>query len=407
MAKLLKVDKEQLNYKPKRNLSLGLTFVIIAAVLALGFLAGSRKNELMSVLGSIFNVKLATAELDLSSVQTAYQTLYNNYDGTLNTDKLVEGANRGLVEAVGDQYTIYMNQKEANEFNDYLLGNIGGGIGAEIGLRNSQIVIVRTLKDNPAEAAGLYAGDIITAINDQLTTDWSAEKAVQEIRGEVGTTVKLRILRNGEIKEFSVTRDTINNPSVESRIENNIGILTISRFDNETANLAKEAAQNFKEQNIEAVILDLRGDGGGYLSTAKDVASLWLKNKIVVVEKTGNKVVDELKSSNDAILADVPTVVLVNAGSASASEIVAGALKDHGVAKIIGDKTYGKGSVQKLIPLPKSAQLKVTVARWYTPSGKNITEEGILPDIEVNIDQDDINAGRDPQYQAALKALGL
>jgi carboxyl-terminal processing protease len=186
-----------------------------------------------------------------------------------------------------------------------------------------------------------------------------------------------------------------------------VGILTISRFDSETSSLARAASRDFKNQGVKAVILDLRGNGGGYVDAAQDLAGLWLDGKVVVTERSGGKVVDELKSTSNPILASIPTVVLVNGGSASASEIVAGALQDYKVAKLVGEKTFGKGSVQKLIDLPEGAQLKVTVARWYTPSGKNITKEGIAPDVAVTLSAEDVNADLDPQFDAAMKALGL
>jgi len=180
--------------------------------------------------------------------------------------------------------------------------------------------------------------------------------------------------------------------------------MTITRFDDQTGQLARQAAQSFKSQNVKSVILDLRGNGGGYLTAAQDVAGLWLDNKVVVTEKNNGKVVDELKSGTNPILVGIPTVVLVNGSSASASEIVAGALQDHGAAKLVGEKTFGKGSVQKLITLPEGAQLKVTIARWYTPNGKNISKQGIAVDKEAKLTTEDINANRDPQLDAA-KAL--
>ena len=194
------------------------------------------------------------------------------------------------------------------------------------------------------------------------------------------------------------------NPSVYSKVVDGIGIMTITRFDDQTGKLARSAAQSFKSQNVTSVILDLRGNGGGYLTAAQDVSGIWLNNKTVVSERTNGKVVDELKSGTNTILEGVPTVVLVNASSASASEITAGALQDHGAAKLVGEKTFGKGSVQKLITLPQEAELKVTIAKWYTPNGKNISKQGISVDKEATLTADDVNAGRDPQLEAA-KAL--
>ncbi len=394
--------------KAKKPLSTNLLFLIIAATAVVGFLAGTRSDQIVSVVGPAFGLKTYAGDIDLSSVQATYKALKANYDGTLDDKALAEGANKGLVAAAGDAYTLFMNSKEVNSFDNDLSGTIGGGIGAEVGVRQDKITILRTLKSNPAEAAGLNAGDVVLSINDQSTAGKTVEQAVTQIRGEAGTTVKLSILRGTEVKEFTITRAIISNPSVSSSVKDGVGTLTITRFDGETSTLARAAARDFKNQGVKAIILDLRGNGGGYLTAAQDVAGLWLKKgQVIVAEKTNGAVVDTLTSQQDPILAGIPTAVLVNAGSASASEIVAGALQDHGAAKLVGEKTFGKGSVQKLVTLPEGAQLKVTIARWYTPKGKNITKEGVTPDINVTLDQKDVEAGVDPQLDAAKKALGL
>jgi len=394
--------------RPTRGgISKGVFFSSIAIVAVIGFIAGTRGNELLGAVGPLFGLKIETGTLDLSSVQKTYQQLKANYDGTLDTQKLIDGASKGLVAAAGDQYTVFMDAKESKEFDDDLTGQIGGGIGAEIGVRDGKPSIIRVLPNNPAEKAGLKAGDVIALVNDQSTNGWQADKTAAAVRGEAGTTVKLGILRGAESKEFTVTRATVNNPSVESAVENGIGTLTISRFDDETGSLAEKAAQSFRQQGVKGVILDLRGNGGGYLTAAQDVAGLWLTNQTVVSERTNGKVVDELKSGDNALLAGIPTVVLVNGSSASASEIVAGALQDHKAATLIGEKTFGKGTVQKLLDLGGGTKLKVTVARWYTPNGKNITKEGISPDKNVDLTAADADAGKDPQLDAAKKQLGL
>jgi carboxyl-terminal processing protease len=395
--------------KPKRakTLSSNAWFIIIAATAVVGFFGGMNSNRIMSVIGPVFGQKIYAGDIDLSSIQSTYHALKANYDGNLNDKSLIEGANKGLVAAAGDAYTLYMNSAESTTFSDDLTGNIGGGIGAEIGLRNNQVYIIRVLKSNPAEKAGLMAGDVIMAVNDQSTAGWTVDKTVGQIRGNVGTTVKVTVLRGTDSKNFTITRDTITNPSVDSSVVNGVGILTISRFDSETSSLARAAAQDFKTQGVKGVILDLRGDGGGYVDAAQDVAGLWLDGKVVVTEKANNVVVSQLKSGSNPILAGLTTIVLVDSGTASASEIVSGALQDYKVAKLVGEKTFGKGSVQKLVSLPDGAELKVTIARWYTPSGKNITKEGITPDVTASITQQNINDGVDPQMDAAKKALGL
>lgn len=388
-----------------QGISKQLYFFTIAIVALIGFVAGTRGNEIIGAVAPMLGFKVETGELDLSNVQRAYQNLKANYDGELDEAKLIDGASRGMVAAAGDEYTVFMDAKETKSFNDDLSGSIGGGIGAEIGIRNDQPTIVRVLADNPAMKAGVMAGDVVLSINGKSFTDKSSTEVAESIRGEVGTTVKLTVLRGGEQKEFTITRASVTNPSVQSKIEDGVGTLTISRFDDETTDLARRAAQSFKQQNVQKVVLDLRGNGGGYLTAAQDVSGLWLDNKVVVSERTNGKVTDELKSGSNAILKDVKTVVLVDQGSASASEIVAGALKDHGVATLIGEKTFGKGTVQKVIDLGAGTQLKVTIARWYTPKGKNISKEGISPTETVKMTAEDSNAGRDPQMDAAIKVL--
>jgi carboxyl-terminal processing protease len=298
-----------------------------------------------------------------------------------------------------------MNKAESDDFNDSLTGNIGGGIGVELGLRNDVVTVLRVLKDNPAEGAGVRVGDVIVGVNGDTYDGWTVQETAERIRGEEGTTVKVTVLRGGETKDFRITRDTISNPSVYGSVEDDIGIMTITRFDGETGGLARQLAQTFADRKVRGVVLDLRGNGGGYVTAAQEVASLWLDNKIVVTERANGQVVDELRSGSRPILKGIKTVVLVNESSASASEIVAGALQDHGAATLVGATTFGKGSVQKLLSLPGGAELKVTIARWYTPEGRNIGEQGITPDVSAELTVEDINAGRDPQLDAAKEQL--
>lgn len=391
----------------KQLLSTNVWLFAVAGVAVIGFFLGTRSDQIVALVAPLFGQKVSADTLDTASIQATYRALKANFDGTLSDATLIEGANRGLVNAAGDQYTLFMNKAESSSFADDLSGAIGGGIGAEVSMRNEKITIIRVLKDNAAIKAGLQAGDVVLSINDESTVGLSVEQSVSKIRGEVGTTVKLSIQRGSTIKEYIVTRATVTNPSVDSSVSDGIGTLTISRFDSQTAELSRAAAKSFKDQNVKGIILDLRGNGGGYVDAAQDVAGLWLDNKVVVSERTNGVVTTELKSGRNAILAGIPTVVVVNGGSASASEIVAGALQDHGVAKLVGEKTFGKGSVQKLIPLLEGAQLKVTVARWYTPNGKNITSDGITPDVAATLTQADVDAGIDPQLNAAKKTLGL
>jgi len=381
-------------------------FLVICLVALLSFAAGTRINELSSTLSQFIGVPRSGQEIDLTSVERTYQYLVENYDGKLNAQELTDGANKGLVSAAGDEYTVYLNSKDAQALQGDLDGEIGGGIGAEIGLRNDKPTIVRVLPDNPAQRSGLQKGDQILKVNDEDVSSKDVDVVVAKIRGKEGTTVKLEVVRGGANKTFVITRAIIDNPSVRSEIKGNIGVLTISRFDGKTGSLARKAAEQFKERGVKGVILDLRGDGGGYINGAIDVSSLWVgSGKIVVSQKKNGAVIDESKAGGDPILGALKTVVLVDEGSASASEIVAGALRDHGKAVLVGQKTYGKGSVQQLIDLGSGAQLKVTVAKWYTPNGNNINGDGLKPDKAVKISEDDINHDRDPQLEAATMEL--
>ena len=395
-----RVRREQLNRVPKAIWVLA--FVFVAGI---GYIGGTFNNQIIGSIGSVLGIKGAGATIDLSSVQRTYQDLKANYDGDIDDKALIEGANKGLVDALGDEYTLYMNKKETDEFNNELSGNIGGGVGIELADRSGALTVVRLLRDNPAEKAGLQVNDVVSEVNGESTTGKSVAESVSKIRGEVGTTVKLNVIRGTETKEFTITRAQVNNPSVYSSIDGTTGTMTITRFDEQTGGLAQEAAREFKDKGVKSVVLDLRGNGGGYVTAAQTVAGLWLDNKVVVTERSNGKVVDELTSGGNPILKGLPTIVLVNQSSASASEIVAGALQDYDAAQLLGTKTFGKGSVQKLLELPEGAQLKVTVARWYTPKGNNISKQGITPNKVVEITQDDITAGRDPQLDAARALL--
>jgi carboxyl-terminal processing protease len=356
--------------------------------------------------GQSRNTKLPN-DLDYSSVETVYDTLRASYDGELKEDKILDGIKAGLAEATGDPYTEYMNADAAQQFKDDLNGTFSG-IGAELGKEKDFIVIVSPIAGFPAEKAGLKPKDIVTEINGESAYNLTITEAVTKIRGEKGTEVTLKVIRDQKQElEFKIVRETIKIPSVESEIlEGNIGYLKISRFSEDTVQLSREAANKFEQANVKGVILDVRSDPGGLLDASISVASIWLpKGKTVLQEKRGEVVIRTYTASGGAILEGVPTVVLINGGSASASEIVAGALKDNKAAAIIGEKSFGKGSVQQLEQLRSGGVLKVTIARWYTPGGKNIDKEGITPDQEIKRSEDDITANRDPQKDKAIELL--
>lgn len=350
--------------------------------------------------------KSLPSKLDYSSVDVIYKSIKDNFDGKLDEQKLLEGMKTGLANAAGDPYTEYFSPKDAKDFYGQLDGTFEG-IGAELGKdANGNIQIISPLAGYPAEKAGLKPKDVIAAVDGKSTSGFTIDDAVKVIRGKAGTVVKLTIVRDGSPQEISVTRQAIQIPSVKSEIKDGVGILTISRFGDDTTKLATDVATDFKAKNVTAIVLDLRGDPGGLLDAAVSVSSLWLKNKIVLTERRDGKIIQTYSSRGRSPLAGIKTVVLINGGSASASEITAGALHDNNAATLIGLKSYGKGSVQQPIDLLDGSLLKVTIARWYTPNGKNIDKEGITPDKEVKITDDDIKAGNDPQLDAALQQLG-
>ena len=378
------------------------TFIVSLALMGIvGFILGTRSDFIVAYMQG---VKTSGDTLDLSSVQTTYQRLIANFDGELDRQKLIDGASRGLTAAAGDRHTVFMDSQEAEEFNRDMSGEVSG-IGAEIGVRTDQPTIIRTLEDSPASKSGIMAGDVIVGVNDESMKGSTSDVVASKIRGEAGTTVKVSVLRDKELKEFNIVRAKVNNPSVRWEIKDNVGVIIMNRFDSEAASSTRAAAKEFKSKGVKAVVLDLRDNGGGYLDAARDVASIWLKDKVIVTEKSGDTVTGTERSSGDPILEGVKTVVVVNGGSASASEIVAGALQEYGAATIVGEKTFGKGSVQQIINLADGRILKVTIAKWYTPKGKNITKEGITPDKTVIMTAADTNAGKDPQMDAAVESI--
>lgn len=382
----------------RQQLSWFLTLVIVAIV---SFVAGARSDALFANVASVFGVRTSNKTIDLSSVQKTYQELVANYDGKLDTQKLIYGANRGLVEAAGDPHTAYMDPDETKEFDKSLSGQIGGGIGAEIGLRNNKPTIIKPLENSPAQKAGIKAGEAIVKVNDEASSDWSVEKVVSKIRGEVGTSVKLTLLSDGQTREVSVVRQNIISPAVESEIDGEIGILKVNRFGDDTVSLSRKYASEFVEKGVKKVILDLRNNPGGTVGAAQGLLGIWLDNQIAMTERRGSEIVKTLRTTGTPILGNIKTVVLINGNSASASEITAGALREYGKATLVGQKSYGKGSVQIVLGLPGGSQMKVTEARWYTPKGKNIDKTGIEPDVKVDLSSDDVNNNVDPQMDKA------
>lgn len=393
--------------KKPSKIPLGNAIVIAVITLVLGIFIGRSNdfwNNFLPYLG-FNNTTSDTSGINWSSLNEVYNKLTDNYDGDLDKTALLEGAKKGMIEAVGDKYTVYMTADEAKEYEKSVLhGEVGAGIGAELGLRDGYVRILRTLPNNPARKAGLLAGDIFYKINGEEVYNSSSEEIAQKLRGEAGSKVTVTIIRDGEEKTFEMTREEINNVSADVEYKDDTAIIKVTRFDTDTGAIVEKFAREFESKGIKKVILDLRGNGGGYVSAAKDLLSLWIDGDPVLIQKSKFLSSDTTYSSHGkAILKDLETIVLVNGNTASASEIVTGALQDYGLATVIGEQTFGKGVVQTLLNLSSGAQLKVTTAHWYTPKDNTINGTGITPDIVVERTFEDINKNRDPQLDAALK----
>jgi len=319
---------------------------------------------------------------------------------------LYYGALKGMVAGLDDPYSVYFDPEDAAQFTADLEGSFEG-IGAEIGIKEDRLQIVAPLSGMPAEQAGLLPGDWIVMIDGVETMDMTVEEAVSLIRGEGGTEVVLTISRNGldTLTDITVVRDKIVINSVQWETdENNIMEISITTFNHDTSALMNEAVQEALAADVEGIILDLRSNPGGLLTTAIDIASFWVGYDTVVIERTR-----EGANSFDGAMAprleDVPTIVLVNGGSASASEIVAGALQDYGYGQLVGTQTFGKGSVQDYQEIFDGSAVKITTAEWYTPNGRTINETGIEPDFIVEYTLEQYQAEIDPQLDAAIALL--
>ncbi|MFH0928600.1 MAG: S41 family peptidase [bacterium] len=317
------------------------------------------------------------------------------------------GSLSGMVAALGDPYTTFFDPKEAEDFSNQLSGKFEG-IGAEIAIKNNFLIIVAPLPESPALKAGLRAKDIIVKIDDVDTTGMSTEEAVTRIKGPSDTEVVLTIYRDGfdEPKPYTIKRAEIVFKSVRSKITSEkFAVIELFHFNEETPALFAEAVTEALNKKVKGVILDLRNNPGGILESAVEVAGEWLPTEGIVQEKNKNGITDTLVAYGSGRLKGVPTVVLVNGGSASASEIVSGALQDYEVATLVGEQTFGKGSVQELNEVGSGAELKITVAEWLTGKGRSIDKVGVAPDVVVEMTKDDFNYDRDPQMDKALAIL--
>ena len=391
--------------KEVRSYSLGVVIAGMVFAFLIGGLGGYVFKDNFSVFAPYVGIK-ADTEVSWGKLERVYQALREDFDGDLDSEKILDGAKHGLVNAAGDPHTMFFSRLESKQFMDDLNGNVGAGVGVELGERDGFIKVLRTTPENPAREAGVLAGDIFYKIDGTDISGLSADEVAQKVRGEVGTEVTIVFVRDNKEVEFTLTREKINNVSAYVEYKGDVAVVTLRRFDSETGALMRTIASEIVEKNVGKIVLDLRGNTGGEVTAARDTISLWVDGKLAL-EQRSRAGYDEKVYANvgQAKLAGKETIVLVNGSTASASEIVAGALQEYGAAKLVGEKTYGKGSVQRLKELDGGEMLKVTIARWFTPKGRNIDGEGIEPDEIVGRSFDDVNHERDPQLERALEVL--
>ena len=352
----------------------------------------------------------STTLADFSTFWEAWQDINDLYlrNPSVSSTAKVYGAIAGMVQSLGDPYTEFFSPADNQQFQQDISGNFGG-IGAELGVdAKNEITIIAPLKGTPAEAAGLKAQDILVAINGSSTDAMTVDQAVNIIRGPIGTKVRLSIMRTGwnKTQDFTITRANIQVPIVDFEMKGNIAHITLDEFDQTADQLFYNALVKAMNNNAKGIVLDLRDDPGGYLDTAVDLAGYFLKPGSLVVSEVGRSVgTTTYNAVGDGALDNFPMVILVNGGSASASEILAGALHDDRGIKLIGEKTFGKGTVQELEDLADGSSLKITVAHWVLPSGLIIDHQGIEPDYQVPLTASDTANKQDPQLDKAIQVL--
>lgn len=338
----------------------------------------------------------------------AWKIVHDDYVDDVDDVELMRGAIRGMLDALGDPHTGYMTPEEFQQANIPLQGEYEG-IGAWVDPSGEYLTIISPMPESPAEEAGLKSGDEILAVDGEDMTGVDGNQVIRRILGPAGTTVELTVRREERSEPFDVEvmRREITVPSVESEmLEDDIGYVRLFNFGEDTTRDLRQHLQDLLEQNPRGLILDLRGNGGGFLGTAVNVSSQFIDEGVVLTERFADGSEREYDASGDGLATQIPLVVLVNGGSASASEIVAGAIQDHQRGQLVGETTFGKGSVQNWIPLSDSSgAVRVTVASWYTPDGRQISEKGLTPDVVVEINEEDLEAERDPQLDEAIEIL--
>ncbi|MEI7512770.1 MAG: S41 family peptidase [Candidatus Uhrbacteria bacterium] len=404
-----------------RNTGLGFVLILLAGV-GVGILVGRLSLSSVpaagysySASGTVIGIGQSkpsevSDDVEFKLFWQEWQMLKDKYYlQPINDKDMFHGAMAGLAASLGDPYTMYFEPKSAEEFQSVLKGQFSG-IGAEIGTKDGHITVIAPLPDTPAQKAGILAGDAIVNIDGTSTEGMGVEKAVSLIRGVEGTTVKLTIYREKDDKhkepfDLTLTRAIIHVSSVRLSWKEKIAVIQVTNFNDDTRDRFEQTVDEVLKKDPKGIVLDLRNDPGGYLDVAVQMAGEWVGNKVVVKERRQGKIVEQLNGTGKNRFAGIPTIVLVNGGSASASEIVSGALQDYGVATMVGEKTFGKGSVQDYSTLPDGSAIKITIAEWLTPKDRTINKTGLDPDVVVARTPEDYEAQRDPQLDRALGIL--
>ena len=392
---------------------IALTILVVAGFFLFGLYLGFHHAPDIEKITNISNKDTpANIPADLAPFWKVWNTINEKYPGAnkVSNQDRVNGAISGLVGSLNDPYSVYFTPDEAKSFQDDIAGNFGG-IGAEVGIKDKILTIISPLKDTPAYKAGLKAGDKILKINKTVTSNLTIEQAVKLMRGEKGTTVSLMVFREGDKspKELKIIRDVINVPTLDTeKRADGVFVIKLYSFSANSANLFRDAMKKFVEAKTDKLVLDLRGNPGGYLEASVDMASWFLPGGKAVVTEDGGKIGAKkvYRSKGYNIFNDkLKFVILVDEGSASASEILAGAMQDYKLAKLVGAQSYGKGSVQEVVDITSKTILKITIAKWLTPNGTSISEKGLTPDYKVEMTDKDAAAKKDPQMDKAIQLL--
>lgn len=419
------VEDQSQNQPASHSIKKIVTLIVLISVFSIGFISGKSTSVEARQLGTATN---GVSDVDFAIFWKVWTLVNEKYVPTHNSTttagfatttavatnkERIYGAIKGMVGAMGDPYTTFFTPQENTAFKTQIDGNFEG-IGMEVGQKEGILTVIAPIAGSPSEKAGVRPGDKILKINDTLTSDMSVDQAVTIIRGKKGTQVTLTILREGVTKPivYQITRDVINLPTIDSSYSTSTGIYTIKlySFNANSQQLFNQSIDKFALTGSDKLIIDLRNNPGGFLDAAVSIASNFLpEGSVVVRESYGpNKTEDVIRSMgyNTFTGRKFPKiVVLIDGGSASASEILAGALHEQGVATLVGTRSFGKGSVQELVSVTPDTSLKVTVARWLTPKGNSISEVGVLPDVEVKVTEDDIKAQKDTQMAKAIEIL--